>query len=796
MRLRALVSKRGAVALVALCCVSVLGIAVAGYFAQSNQSMRLSNRTYAQSVSVQLAEMGLEEALRAFSTNNFADWTSGTGPNQTAVDWTISGTTATASITLPAAKYGAGGNTGAVKLRVDNYDAFQKNAVWDAATTYRVNNLVGVNGVWYRCILSHSNQAPVTPTSGSTSTAGFWVQEQMPLAVSWNSASTYRAESVVFYNLAWYRCILAPPSNQAPNDPTYWTQISVITTSVATALSNNESLLNWWSGASWSWWRRYPGNWDSSPAVSWRWRSSFPYVLGDMVDYNGIWYRCIAAHFSNSTVPSSDVTRWSSSVPSSNWSWSSATSYRVNDVVHRSGAWYRCIFANLNQGPPNAALWVNSPQSLPFWDSGKSYALNSTVCYNGTWYLCLAANFNTNPSSSSGFWASPASVSYRWNATTAYNTTSYVSFGGVWYKCIMAHTNQTPNNATYWTAIGAPVIYSEGSATLPNGTVAIKTLLRATVAPAPLFPNALAATSTLSISGAGTVDSYDASQGTYNQITPPFSSGSPNVGYSAVLAGGNPNATAVAITNTTVKGYVAAPSAEISPHAPRWTYSSSAAVTGNSSSTVDVTRVSRSPYIPQFDLSAVSGGNPLLITAGSNTTIGIEGATTPITYVIGIGLTLAGSDTLIINGPVILDVQGGITTTTGKIVITPAGSAEIRFSGALSIGGNSGGGIDNQTLDPKKLILVGSASTGTHNFDSTLPFYGAVYMPNVTNALTIGTGVVIYGALSAKHITFSSDANVRYDTSLRYARIHGVEQIFQITELRELTNPAERVVLP
>jgi Tfp pilus assembly protein PilX len=77
---------RGAIALVALCFVSVLGLVLAGYFAISQQSMRLSSRSYGATVSEQLAELGLEEALRAITTNNFADWTSGTAPDQTNVD--------------------------------------------------------------------------------------------------------------------------------------------------------------------------------------------------------------------------------------------------------------------------------------------------------------------------------------------------------------------------------------------------------------------------------------------------------------------------------------------------------------------------------------------------------------------------------------------------------------------------------------------------------------------------------------------------------------------------------------
>jgi hypothetical protein len=54
----------------------------------------------------------------------------------------------------------------------------------------------------------------------------------------------------------------------------------------------------------------------------------------------------------------------------------------------------------------------------------------------------------------------------------------------------------------------------------------------------------------------------------------------------------------------------------------------------------------------------------------------------------------------------------------------------------------------------------------------------------------------IYGAVSANKIAYSVDANLHYDTSLRYAAIPGVDQPYLITEWRELTDPAEQVVLP
>jgi hypothetical protein len=55
--------------------------------------------------------------------------------------------------------------------------------------------------------------------------------------------------------------------------------------------------------------------------------------------------------------------------------------------------------------------------------------------------------------------------------------------------------------------------------------------------------------------------------------------------------------------------------------------------------------------------------------------------------------------------------------------------------------------------------------------------------------------VDIYGALSASEITFNSEANVHYDTSLRYATFGGVDQPWAVTSWREL--PAtEQATMP
>ena len=132
-------------------------------------------------------------------------------------------------------------------------------------------------------------------------------------------------------------------------------------------------------------------------------------------------------------------------------------------------------------------------------------------------------------------------------------------------------------------------------------------------------------------------------------------------------------------------------------------------------------------------------------------------------------------------------------TTNGKININSTGSAEIHIAGKLTV--NIGAdGINNNTQDPKKLILIcdTSASSAQNYSDATTPsLYGVIYMPNTTNVsglLFDNNSLHIYGAISANKITFSgANANIHYDTSLRYATFGGVDQPYTVTDWRELS---------
>jgi hypothetical protein len=899
MRPSRLHSRDGSVLLVALCFVTVLGISLASYIAVCSRTMQISNRSAQTDLSNQLAEMGLEEAMRAFNKNDWSDWTN----SNISVDWTLDTTNkrATASVTLPAAMFGQG-VTGSVKIRVDNYDAPQLGVTWSSSRSYRVNDLVGYNGMWYRCVQNHSNQTPSTTTN-----LGYWVPAPIPW--TWSTNLTYALYDIVNYNGAWYRYINASAtSGNAVSNTTYWVQISspALAWSSGTAYSRGAVV---YSNGTWYYchrahtsgtivitdtlyWGAIPvptvDTWDvpasssyvvgdyvyrsglwyrcilahtssnalrpegpsgstywasgSIPYISWIWRSGASYKFNDVVYYGttgaGTWYRCKTASVASTTAPAADSTNWENALSGTNTTstpgplgWSSSVNYNLNDTVYYSGSFYRCILAHAASQTPatGSAYWANTPRLSNTWDPGRAYSSNDTVYYNGVWYLSQtsSSNYGQNPATATSYWS--PTTSNQWNVATAYSVGSHRGYGGVWYRCITANTGQSPNNPTYWTPTwsqsagatsGAPVVYAEGTINLA-GTASITTQLRAAIAPAPLFPNAAAATTTITASGGGTVDSYDGTvlSMSVGGIYSSYAYGSPNITYSAVVAAGATSGTAITLSSTAVKGYLAAASASSSPYAPL--VSSGGTVKGSSSPAtpnIDLTHISRSPSIPSFDTLPTGGlttnwstapkGEPLPSSATIN--VGTPGSTVPARYYYDGNLVMGGGSSIIatlnINGPVILFINGDLTMTgtpNGIINLSNTASAEIHFAGGLKANSASDG-IKNNTADPKTLILIcdNSSTTTQYYSEGANSLYGVVYMPKTTatNGLyfnyTDTNSTTLYGAVSAAKLSYQNNMNIHYDTSLRYATFGGIDQPYGITEWRQLTDPAELATMP
>ena len=814
--------------LLALCFVAVLGISLASYLALASRSMQISNRAVKQGQAEQLTELGIEEGLRAMNLNLFngadtnatlADWSSG----GTSVGWTLDTTNkrARATMSFPAGKFGTG-ITATVKIRIDNYDAGSLDASYNASANYRPGNLVGSGGRWYISNSIHSGKTPST-------TSGYWNQEQSfatvsnaPNTITWQNGASYLVGAIVFRNGSHYRCILAntaSTSTQPPNT-TYWTSLPYVTFG-SDLQYVNDSMVHWTNT---TWYRYSGGSWYTTGTgmpPRWYYSAGTTYYPGDMVLSSTTWYRYI-----NSTASAgnalTNTTYWNTAAAamttaSAYWNWDSSQTYNIGDNVYHSTttSWYRCRISNSNQTPSSTSTyWANTPVLPQEWDATRQYNQYDVIRYNGTWYLSrINSNLSsTPPSTNTAGWYSADTTSQQWSATTAYSTNSYRSYGGVWYRCLVANTGFSPNNTTYWTptwtqgsgaVTGTPVIYAEATVNFADGTSSI-TQYRAALGRNPLFPNALAATTTLALSGSATnVFSYESTT----------DSGAATEGYAAVLAAGTASTSGttglltISSTTCTVKGYLAAQAASTG-YTPRVSYPANALLQQSNGSVaspaptainVDLTRISGSPYIPQFSIQSVpSYSSSTLSGVDSPTTLGTAGGATPQVVACTSSLTMDdANDILTIVGPVVLNVQGDLQitgSTSAKIVIAETGSLRIHVSGRLRLD-SSGGGIDNQTLDPKKCVILSTATSSDHNFSTTQAFYGTIYMPG--EDLTIdATTATIYGAVSARAISVTGSLNLRYDTSLRGADLGGVDRPWAVTEWRQLSGSTNLATMP
>lgn len=338
---------------------------------------------------------------------------------------------------------------------------------------------------------------------------------------------------------------------------------------------------------------------------------------------------------------------------------------------------------------------------------------------------------------------------------------------------------------------GGATITATGTSTLSEGFTVSRTL-KAVAKAAPLFVNALAATSTskgtsagIRFANGGTVDSIDSSSATPSVI-----------GYSAVVSSGG----RITLTDAQIQGYAAAAT---DANTLLLSYTWSARVCGPStpmSAQIDETRLSSSPYQPVFDIKTLTDGEslPALALPPTSTTIGTSG--TSKTYnTDDLELT---SERLVIAGDVTIRVSGDFSITDSAQIIVPTGSSlQIVITGehsTLMIGGN---GIDNQSGKARNVAIFYNATsphdvaTGTSNpkIATNQDFFGVIYAPNCNVDFVVSSSSSEFdftGSLVAKTIYIeSASPKFHYDLDLRnVTQFSALDTPFVISSWQEITS--------
>ena len=295
---------------------------------------------------------------------------------------------------------------------------------------------------------------------------------------------------------------------------------------------------------------------------------------------------------------------------------------------------------------------------------------------------------------------------------------------------------------------GTPTLTSVGSVTLADGSVQSRTLT-SSAAPSPEFVNAIGANGgTIVFSNGGTVDSYDSS-------VAPYSSGTATAKATLLSTSTSTSSANIQLNSITLKGYAVTSTGTSVTHA----------VGANLSSASILTKAA--PYQPIFTENTAGGGTAYT----GQTTIGFSTDTTPRVYYSNSNVNITSKVT--VNGPVILVINGNLTlTNNGQFALSNTqvsgkyvASLELHVEGSLSLGGK---GINNATLIPKRVAVVGTSGSGssTVTISTTQAFYGVVYFPN--EPITISSSILIYGSVVGKSVSLTaSSPAIHYDLSLQ-----------------------------
>ena len=169
---------RGAALLAALCFATVLALAIGGYITVCYRSLALSTRSNQGTFAVQLAEAGMEDALWALNKD---DWSS----------WSISGTTATR--TISGFSYGNGA-TGQIGVTIANYDGSAGTRTVTAVGTITLSDGSTIR----RTLASTATRAPlfVNAIAGTTGAVKFTAAGTSSVIDSYDSsAGLYTAQT-------------------------------------------------------------------------------------------------------------------------------------------------------------------------------------------------------------------------------------------------------------------------------------------------------------------------------------------------------------------------------------------------------------------------------------------------------------------------------------------------------------------------------------------------------------------------------------------------------------------------
>ena len=147
-----------------------------------------------------------------------------------------------------------------------------------------------------------------------------------------------------------------------------------------------------------------PGKWLlNAEGYAWKnnWQVNVRYAVNDLFKYNGVIYRVLEEHLSNSNATtgiSADLGKLQAYAKTPNWriDWTPATRYRVDDLVKYGGILYQCLeehtssttVAGLEQDQSRWDIVARSDDWKSNWTVSTRYVKDDLVRYGATLYRC------------------------------------------------------------------------------------------------------------------------------------------------------------------------------------------------------------------------------------------------------------------------------------------------------------------------------------------------------------------------------------------------------------------------
>lgn len=199
----------------------------------------------------------------------------------------------------------------------------------------------------------------------------------------------------------------------------------------------------------------------------WRdeWQSSTVYRINDLVLRNGAVYICTGVHTSTTTFED-NINDWDLFIDSDGWEseWAPNTKYSVNALVRYNGIVYRCVTghqsdSNANGLEADQSSWEVLYEGVEFvgdWAENTRYRVNDIARYGGSLWRCVIGHTSGEDSSinfNEIHWQLEVpGFQFRgyWNQSTVYVSGDIVRYGGYLYIARVTTLGITP------TSVGSP----------------------------------------------------------------------------------------------------------------------------------------------------------------------------------------------------------------------------------------------------------------------------------------------------------------------------------------------------